>query len=885
MPRQEKATGRGRARTLGPSGQSALSVASISGVGNAEARLQPGAVPAESAQAHLKRTLSIRTRLFIAFALVVLIPVAATGVGGFLGGGQSDRENALNRLEAVASLKEAEIERWTETLQTELANALNAMDRTHASTLLGEESPALIRSAARRELRDQLRLPIAQRPHFEQLSLMDLQGEVVVSSDAAQEGKVYNGITFFEHGKAGPYMNPAYYSTSLGHIAVVVARPVVSDQGQTVGVLVGHAGLERLNELMLERSGLGETGETYLVGADYTLLTALRYGETGGQIHTQGTETAIEKHAHGSGLYEGYQGLPVVGSYHWLPGIQAALLVEQAQAEALASTRESLRIIGGIALLSFSVAGVTAWLATRGIANPLKDMVEDANRIAAGDLAHRVTALHQHSTVRRNVARRGDELGSLARAFNRMTEQWRDLISGLETRVADRTRELERRSAHLKASADVGRTVSSILDAEELIQQSVELIREQFDLYYVGLFLLDAAGKWAVLRAGTGDTGRMMLAQSYRIRVGEGMIGLSIARAQARVALEAGGRKQEAEGTKQRFGSAEQVATSELPETRSNGRLLSAAALPLRSRGQVMGALSVQSDQPDAFAEDAMVVLQTVADLVAVALDNAYLFAESQEALEASIRAYGESGREAWGKLLNAEPNLGYRSSIGGITNAGDVWRPEMEDALQRGETIQWTQTIRGNGVDAEVDTADIDRASADIDRASADIDRASADIADVDRASVRVSADIMPAGCRRFDADDEQPLAVPIKVRGEVIGVLDTYKRADAGKWTTDEIALLEALAGQLGIAVEGARLYEEAQRRAMREQLTREITDTMRRATDVEAIIQTAVDELFEILGTSRAFVHLGASPPAQGHGAASLPSTEQGKDGCDR
>jgi GAF domain-containing protein len=115
-------------------------------------------------------------------------------------------------------------------------------------------------------------------------------------------------------------------------------------------------------------------------------------------------------------------------------------------------------------------------------------------------------------------------------------------------------------------------------------------------------------------------------------------------------------------------------------------------------------------------------------------------------------------------------------------------------------------------------------------------------------------------------DSQTRTPLAVPIKVRGNVIGVLDTYKSTKDGVWTSEEIALLETLAEQLGVALESGRLYHEAQRRAARERLTREITEKMRRAADVESIVQTAVDELFSVLGTSRAFVRLGAIPPAE-------------------
>jgi GAF domain-containing protein len=360
-------------------------------------------------------------------------------------------------------------------------------------------------------------------------------------------------------------------------------------------------------------------------------------------------------------------------------------------------------------------------------------------------------------------------------------------------------RELERRSVQLEASAAVGHAATTILEIDRLIQQAVELIREQFDLYYVGLFLIDETGQRAVLRAGTGEAGQAMLARGHRISVGEGMIGWSIAYGQARVALDAGE-------------EAVRLATAELPDTRSE------AALPLRSRGHVLGALTVQSDQPAAFDEETVVVLQTMADQVAVAIDNARLFAETQASLEAARRAYGQLSRAGWADLLRAHLALSYRCDARGVTQAGESWRPDMERALHTGETIQ------GNGTTTEERTT----------------------------------------------------LAVPVKVRGTVIGVLDTYKPTTAGAWTPAEIALTEALADQVGLALEGARLYGDAQRRAARERLAAQVTTRMRETLDLEAVLKTAVREIGQTLDLHDVTIRLEADADQAGQNP--VPSGEE-------
>ena len=179
---------------------------------------------------------------------------------------------------------------------------------------------------------------------------------------------------------------------------------------------------------------------------------------------------------------------------------------------------------------------------------------------------------------------------------------------------------LERRALQLQTAAEVSRAASSILDPDELIQQAVDLIRERFDLYYAGLFLVDETGewtgepgKWAVLRAGTGEAGRQMLERKHKLEIGgTSMIGWCVANQRARIALDVG---EEAVRFENPF----------LPETRSE------LALPLVSRGQVIGALTIQSTREAAFSDEDIAALQTMADQLANAIQNARLIEKERQ--------------------------------------------------------------------------------------------------------------------------------------------------------------------------------------------------------------------------------------------------------------
>jgi GAF domain-containing protein len=223
--------------------------------------------------------------------------------------------------------------------------------------------------------------------------------------------------------------------------------------------------------------------------------------------------------------------------------------------------------------------------------------------------------------------------------------QLEDERSSLEERITTRTSDLERRLLQIRTAAEISRSISSVLDPDELLQHVVNLLAERAQLYYAGVFLIDDSGTHAVLRAGSGEAGKAMLAEGHRLQVsGSSMVGWSTATRQARIALDVGK-------------DAVRFNNPHLPFTRSE------LALPIIGKTRVLGALTIQSDQQNAFDENDILILQGIADSLAIAIENASFFQQNQRDLE-EIRSLNQQYLEhAWSEAnVSGEMKYAYHN-------------------------------------------------------------------------------------------------------------------------------------------------------------------------------------------------------------------------------
>jgi GAF domain-containing protein len=373
---------------------------------------------------------------------------------------------------------------------------------------------------------------------------------------------------------------------------------------------------------------------------------------------------------------------------------------------------------------------------------------------------------------------------SQSRELLRRVDAQRD---ALESEVLQRTR-------GLWAVSEVSRTTVSILDLDELLPQVVDLVRERFGLYYVGLFLLDDEGRFAILRAGTGEAGQQMLVQGHRLEVGRSsMIGRCVQTGEPDVQLDVGA-------------AAVRFDNPLMPLTRSE------LALPLRSRGQIIGAMTVQSEEAEAFDDAYVAVLQTMADQVAVSIDNARLFANAQSALQEMEATQRRYLAQRWTEYLKTAQLRAYVTGESGAVPLDERLWAEVRQALEHRGVTALQGALTGN-------------------------------------------------------ADAEGPrhaaLVAPVSFRGEVIGALGIHDDDASRQWTEDDVAIVEAVIERMGIVADNLRLLDDTQRREATERQVRQVADRMRRAPDMDALIRTTVQELSAVLGTSDAFLQLSAAP----------------------
>jgi signal transduction histidine kinase len=549
---------------------------------------------------------------------------------------QALTQSVFDRLHAVSILKEDDLNRWIDEKRLNLVFlAWQPEVGLQAGNLLSGSASDADTRQAQKILHDYLQFVVTSVSDSEELFIMDLNGKVVLSTQPAHEGQSHAQDLFFSQGQSATYVEPVYISRDTGRPTITVATPLFDQNKRRVGVLAGHLNLARVDRLILERTGLGASGETYLVDPTYNFVSASQPSNlqnAPASIRSIGIDAALQG-KDGQALYTNYQGVPVVGVYNWMNGLGAALMVEISQKEAYAPARQLALQTAVIGLLASLLLAGVAYLLARQVTRPVLAITETARKVAGGDLTQTAPVMSE------------DELGLLASTFNQMTEQLRLLYQDLEKKVSERTAELvhvndrlkeeivvreqvqaslRNQKKYLEALHETSLGLISRLDLQELFEDLVTRAGQLMGTSHGFIFIAEPGESEIECKVGVGLFTRLV---GYRLPPGEGLGGTIWQTGQPLIVND----------YDHWVGRAKNV---EL------GLINSIIGVPLTSGNQVVGALGLafgtrESDELT-FEETQVEQLNRFAHLASIALDNARLYTAAKEA-----RRQAEAANEA----------------------------------------------------------------------------------------------------------------------------------------------------------------------------------------------------------------------------------------------
>lgn len=304
------------------------------------------------------------------FLLLSLLTVGGVGGVAFNNARDALKQAAFNRLSVTATLKEDEITRWFEDQERDFFLVTQFPDiQQHLKTILSTSPTDRAFQASHATLVRYLTDVATIKPNLSEISVLDRSNRIIVSTNPVRQGQyeILASITYLETIKPGDTFDPIFYrSPKTGKPAVTLATSLYDQNGRRQGLLLANLNLDRIDQIVRERSGLGESGETYLVGAlghenTFISRTSPLDPELAGSS-SEGIDRAMQGIS-GSGLYRNYEGVPVIGIYRWLDNQDISLLVEMSQEEAFAPARNlagAIMLVGLVAVGALTIG--VSWL-------------------------------------------------------------------------------------------------------------------------------------------------------------------------------------------------------------------------------------------------------------------------------------------------------------------------------------------------------------------------------------------------------------------------------------------------------------------------------------------------------------------------------------------
>ncbi len=528
--------------------------------------------------------------LLIAFLLLTIVPLSLLALLIYNQIQHDTRQKLVASLEAMTALKAAYVVDRVNNYQRELKLLASVLDQEGNHTA-------------------RMGSVLALDPTLTDLTLVDLNtGAVLAATDQA----------WADAQALEPFMEAPEGLLAIS-AAVEKERPLLATSYRWDGrQLIAILNWDSLREVILEHGPPGDGSSTALVSQGGWVLSAegiTRLSLEDDGLVSEGVASVLRGRT-GSGAYQDLQGNPVYGAYRWNPTLGVGILSEQLQSKALAAGNALTALVVGMTLAVALVTSALAAVVTRRVTRPIVQLTETAAWMARGDLDQRV------------AISRADEIGVLARAFNRMAAELRILYDDLEAKVVERTRQLE--EAHeqtqyhliqLATSAEVARVATSIRDLDLLLATVVTLIDQAFELHHTSIYLLDEDGRWAVVEASQAwDGGEETCPQPERVAVDGSTIVGRVADVGRRLVVRA-------------TPTSDREPDDAAPQP-TQPIVAGEMGVPLKVKDRVLGVLLLQSSRMDDFDKNQQVLYQSLADQISIAIQNARAYAAERATVE-----------------------------------------------------------------------------------------------------------------------------------------------------------------------------------------------------------------------------------------------------------
>lgn|GEM_PF-1338577 len=370
----------------------------------------------------------LRFTLSVTVVILVVVSIAVVTAFTLVQLRTQSVQQTFRQLESVVQLKQNQLQRWLESTDTALHLALADSERYNriveilSATETMQSEQDMLNTELSYVVDRQTPEQTSETRIFTDLFVYNTDGHVLIASDPVQLDKVVNIQPYFDASLLGEFIQPPFYEVGSGALTMFTTLPITNTEGQLVGVIAARLNINVLVNIMTERAGLGDSGETILVSTESNyFLTPSRF--EGYPLLRAYTSDGIDRALNGQngfGVYQTYRNPPenVLGVYRWIPELSAALLAEITETEAQALFVQTSTLIIALVLISVMIAaGIGLYAAVR-ITHPIIALTQVASRIAGGDLTQRVQSKERN------------EIGLLATAFNQMAEavEYRDKV-------------------------------------------------------------------------------------------------------------------------------------------------------------------------------------------------------------------------------------------------------------------------------------------------------------------------------------------------------------------------------------------------------------------------------------------------------------------------